>query len=146
MKKTIQRGFTLIEIMVVVVILGILAAMVAPKILSRPDQAKLVIGRADIGTISRALGLYYMDNGIYPSSDQGLEALVKKPTVGPEPKNWRGYLDKVPLDPWKNPFIYDYPGEHGKYDIYSYGTKQDTDKNDAVLTSWDKEVIPNGDK
>ena len=103
-KQRPQRatGFTLIEIMVVVVILGILAAMVAPKILSRPDQAKVTVARSDIETISQALELFRLDNGFYPTMDQGLEALIKKPTAEPEPRNWNpeGYLKKAPLDPW----------------------------------------------
>ncbi|MGB1271662.1 MAG: type II secretion system major pseudopilin GspG [Endozoicomonas sp.] len=119
-----QSGFTLIEIMVVVVILGILAAMVAPKILSRPDQAKVTVAKSDIETISQALELFRLDNGFYPSMDQGLEALVKKPSSTPEARNWNpdGYLKKVPVDPWGNPYMYLQPGNHGKYDLYSLGS------------------------
>ena len=104
-------GFTLIEIMVVVVILGILAALVVPKILSRPDQAKATVARTDIESISQALELYRLDNGVYPSLDQGLEALVERPSSPPVPKSWNpeGYLKKVPLDPWGNPYMYLYP-------------------------------------
>ena len=123
MTRCRQRGFTLIEIMVVVVILGILAAMVAPKILSRPDQAKVTVARSDIETISQALELYRLDNGIYPSLDQGLGALVERPTIAPEPRNWNpdGYLKKTPVDPWGNDYVYLQPGTHGRFDLYSLG-------------------------
>lgn len=141
-KKSVrQGGFTLIEIMVVVVILGILAAMVAPKILSRPDQAKVTVARSDIETLSQSLELFRLDNGFYPSTDQGLEALVKKPTVAPEPRNWNpeGYLKRTPLDPWGNPYLYLQPGNHGKYDLYSQGSdgREGGDGLDADVTNWD---------
>ena len=136
-----QTGFTLIEIMVVVVILGVLAAMVAPKILSRPDQAKVTVARSDIETISQALELFRLDNGFYPSTDQGLEALVKKPTVAPEPRNWNqeGYLKRMPVDPWGNPYLYLQPGNHGKYDLYSQGAdgREGGDDLNADVTNWD---------
>ncbi|KEQ18070.1 type II secretion system major pseudopilin GspG [Endozoicomonas numazuensis] len=120
-QHTKQHGFTLIEIMVVVVILGILAALVAPNILSRPDQAKVTVARSDIEAIAQALELYRLDNGHYPSTDQGLEALVKKPTLSPIPQRWNpeGYLKKKPMDPWGNPYLYLYPGNRGTYDLYS---------------------------
>ncbi|MGI2028337.1 type II secretion system major pseudopilin GspG [Endozoicomonas acroporae] len=116
-----QAGFTLIEIMVVVVILGVLAAMVAPNILSRPDQAKTTVAHSDIEAIAQALELYRLDNGFYPSTDQGLQALVVKPDFAPEPKHWNteGYLKHTPLDPWGNPYLYLYPGNKGTYDLYS---------------------------
>jgi general secretion pathway protein G len=142
MKRQAQRGFTLIEIMVVVVILGILAAMVAPKILSRPDQAKVTVARSDIETISQALELFRLDNGFYPSTDQGLDALVKKPTITPEPRNWNpeGYLKKAPVDPWGNPYIYLQPGNHGKYDLYSQGadSREGGEGLDADVTNWEE--------
>lgn len=137
-----QTGFTLIEIMVVVVILGILAAMVAPKILSRPDQAKVTVARSDIETVSQALELFRLDNGFYPSTDQGLEALVKKPMVAPEPRSWNpeGYLKRMPVDPWGNPYLYLQPGNHGKYDLYSQGAdgREGGDGLDADVTNWDE--------
>lgn len=133
-------GFTLIEIMVVVVILGILAALVVPKILSRPDQAKVTVARTDIESISQALELYRLDNGTYPSLDQGLEALVEKPTTPPLPKNWNpeGYLKKIPQDPWGNPYMYLYPGNHGKYDLYSFGAdgREGGEGLDTDITNW----------
>ena len=135
-------GFTLIEIMVVVVILGILAALVVPKILSRPDQAKATVARTDIESISQALELYRLDNGVYPSLDQGLEALVERPSSPPVPKSWNpeGYLKKVPLDPWGNPYMYLYPGNHSKYDLYSLGAdgREGGEGIDADINNWDK--------
>lgn len=120
------RGFTLIEVMVVVVILGILAAILVPKIMDRPEQAQIIKARQDIRVIESQLNLYKLDNFTYPTTDQGLEALVEKPTTPPEPRQWKqgGYLDRVPLDPWKNPYLYLSPGTHGAIDIYSLGPDQ----------------------
>jgi general secretion pathway protein G len=116
-------GFTLIEVMVVVVILGILAAVVVPKIMSRPEQARLVKVKQDILAIQSALDLYKLDSGIYPSTDQGLAALVKKPTSTPIPQNWKsdGYLRQIPTDPWGEP--YQYLNDDEKLRIFSYGPK-----------------------
>ena len=118
-----QRGFTLIEIMVVIVILGILASVVVPRIMDRPDEAKIVKAKTDIRAIKAALDLYKLDNYNYPSTDQGLDALVNRPTGNPEPRNYKegGYLDRIPNDPWGNPYRYLSPGEHGAVDIYSLG-------------------------
>ena len=118
-----QGGFTLIEIMVVVVILGILAAVVVPRIMDRPDQARITKAKQDIRALEAALNLYRLDNFRYPTTDQGLEALVSKPTSSPEPKNWKsgGYLDRLPKDPWSNPYQYLNPGEHGDFDLYTLG-------------------------
>src|SRR6201994_5217038 len=101
-----QRGFTLIEIMVVIAILGILAALIVPKIMSRPDEARRVAAKQDIGTMMQAMKLYRLDNGRYPTQEQGLRALVKKPTTDPVPNNWKdgGYLDRLPNDPWGNAY------------------------------------------
>lgn len=136
-----EGGFTLIEIMVVVVILGILAAMVAPKILSRPDQAKGTVARSDIETISQALELFRLDNGFYPTLDQGLEALVRQPSSPPEAKSWNpeGYLKKIPVDPWGNPYMYLQPGKHGKFDLYSLGAngREGGEGQDAEIGNWD---------
>jgi general secretion pathway protein G len=120
--RWIQHGFTLIEIMVVVVILGILAAIIIPKISDRPEQARRTKAVMDIKSIETALSLYQMDTGSYPSTEQGLEALVEKPTTGQIPVSYNegGYLKKVPLDPWKNPYIYVCPGAHGDFDLISY--------------------------
>lgn len=116
-----NRGFTLIEIMVVVVILGILGALIVPNIIGRPDEARVTAAQSDIQAISNALELYRLDNSHYPSTDQGLEALVTKPSGYPEPKHWNseGYLKKVPVDPWGEPYIYINEGRN--YEIYSLG-------------------------
>lgn len=118
-----SQGFTLIEVMVVVVILGILAAIVVPKIMSRPEQARMVKVKQDILAIQSALDLYKLDNGVYPTTDQGLEALVKKPTSTPIPHNWKsdGYLQQIPLDPWGEQ--YQYVNDNEKLKIFSYGPK-----------------------
>jgi general secretion pathway protein G len=120
-----QRGFTLIEIMVVIVILGILAMYVAPKLMGRPDEAKQVRAKMDIAAMETALKLYKLDSGIYPGTEQGLQALVQRPESGVVPKKWRqgGYLEKskLPKDPWGNDYIYLSPGLKGEFDIISYG-------------------------
>jgi general secretion pathway protein G len=129
MKMSIARsrrataGFTLIEVMVVVVILGILAAIVVPRIMDRPDEARITKVRNDIRALESALNLYRLDNFRYPTTDQGLRALVERPTGQPEARNWRtgGYIDRLPNDPWGNPYQYVHPGRHGEIDIYSYG-------------------------
>jgi len=116
-----QAGFTLIEIMVVVVILGILAAIVAPNVISRIDDAAITRAKQDIRGIESALKLYYMDNSRYPSTNLGLEALVEQPN-DQSVRNWRGpYLDKLPRDPWNNTYRYLYPGQHGEFDVFTYG-------------------------
>ncbi|MGY0218948.1 type II secretion system major pseudopilin GspG [Endozoicomonadaceae bacterium StTr2] len=136
-----QTGFTLIEIMVVVVILGILAALIVPNIMSRPDQAKVTAARSDIKALSSAMEIYRLDNGHYPSTEQGLEALVSKPSGQPVPRNWNpeGYLKKVPVDPWGNPFIYLSPGNHGQYDVYSLGAdgREGGEGVNAVIGNWE---------
>ncbi|MBN2690082.1 MAG: type II secretion system major pseudopilin GspG [Gammaproteobacteria bacterium] len=117
-----NQGFTLLEIMVVVVILGILAAIVVPKIMGRPDQAKILKVKADIENIGSALDLYNLDNGFYPSTAQGLEALVNEPKADPTPTNWHGYLQSIPVDPWGHEYHYACPGQHNtSYDLYSLG-------------------------
>lgn len=123
MKKQMrkQQGFTLIEIMVVVVILGILAAIVVQKIGGRPEQARVVRAKQDISSIQNAMELYKLDNGFYPSTDQGIDALVTQPTTDPTPQNWHQYLQQLPKDPWGQPYHYLNPGEHGDIDIFTYG-------------------------
>lgn len=116
-----QRGFSLIEIMVVVVILGILASIVVPKIISRPDEARVVKAKQDVLAIQNALDLYKLDNGFYPSTDQGLLALVEKPNTQPTPRDWKPYLKSLPKDPWGRDYLYLNPGQHGDVDVFTLG-------------------------
>jgi general secretion pathway protein G len=134
-----SKGFSLIEIMVVVVILGILSAIIVPQIMSRPDQAREVKARQDILSIQNALDLYKLDNGFYPSTDQGLKALVNKPSGSPDPKHWRQYLKRVPIDPWDNPYLYLNPGQHGEIDIFTYGANGQPGGEgiNAEIGNWD---------
>jgi len=135
-----QQGFTLIEIMVVVVILGILAALIVPKVMGRPDEARIIAARQDIASLAQALKLYRLDNHVYPSTDQGLQALVEKPGTAPAPANWKqgGYLDRLPKDPWGNPYQYLNPGVHGEIDVFSLGADgaPGGDGNNADVGSW----------
>ncbi len=135
-----RQGFTLIEVMIVVVILGILAAVVVPKILDRPDQARITAAKADIAIIMQALKIYRLDNGSYPSTDQGLQALVQKPATNPLPANWKqgGYLERLPSDPWKTPYQYLNPGIKGEIDVYSLGAdgQPGGEGNNADIGSW----------
>lgn len=128
------HGFTLIEVMVVVVILGILAALIVPKIMSRPEQARMVKVKQDIMAIQSALDLYKLDNGFYPSTDQGLDALVVEPTTSPVPSSWKsdGYLESVPVDPWGN--AYQYTNDDEKVKIYSEGPKGKD--SDTPIGNW----------
>ena len=123
LQRRTQGGFTLIEIMVVVVILGILAALVVPQVMNRPDQAKVTVAKGDIKAIGAALDMYKLDNFSYPSTQQGLNALVEKPSGNPQPRNWNrdGYLKRVPKDPWGNDYQYLSPGTQGQFDLYSLG-------------------------
>ena len=133
-------GFTLIEIMVVVVILGILAALIVPKIISRPDEARISAARQDVATLAQALKLYKLDNLAYPTTDQGLQALVNKPAAAPIPTNWKtgGYVERLPKDPWGRDYRYLNPGLHGEIDIYSLGADGEPggEGNDADVGSW----------
>ena len=134
-------GFTLIEILVVVVILGILAAIVVPKVMEHPGEARQVRAKQDIQSIVTALNVYKLDNFVYPSTEQGLDALVTKPSGAPEAPNWKkgGYLDKSPKDPWGKPYLYLHPGSHGDIDVFSYGAdgKPGGDGEDADVGNWD---------
>jgi general secretion pathway protein G len=135
-----SRGFTLIEIMVVILIIGVLAALIVPKVMSRPDEARITAAKQDIATISQALNLYKLDNQRYPTTEQGLMALVKKPTVSPIPINWKseGYLDRMRNDPWGTPYQYLQPGVHGSFDLYSFGADRTAggEGNDADIGNW----------
>ncbi|MBI5048569.1 MAG: type II secretion system major pseudopilin GspG [Deltaproteobacteria bacterium] len=140
-----RRGFTLIELMVVIVILGILAAIIGPRILGRADEAKVTEAKVQIKNLEIAIKMYKLDNGQYPSTEQGLMALVEKPAAGIIPKSWRdgGYLEKrkVPLDPWGKEYVYISPGLHGDYDLFSYGADgiRGGEKFDADIGNWDIE-------
>lgn len=133
-----QSGFTLIELMVVVVILAVLAAFVAPKLMERPDEARIVKAKQDISAISSALKLYKLDNYVYPTTDQGIEALVTEPTEEPLPKHWKAYLEQMPMDPWGNPYLYISPGEHGDFDLYTYGAdaQEGGEGVNATIGNW----------
>ena len=128
-----QGGFTLIEIMVVVVILGILASVVVPRIMDRPDTARITKARLDIQSLEGVLNQYRLDNFVYPSTEQGLEALVEKPSGDPEPSNWNkgGYIKSLPKDPWNRPYLYLSPGEKGDFDLYSLGADGQSGGEDA---------------
>ena len=133
-----QRGFTLIEIMVVVVIMGILAALVVPKLMGRTDDARIVAARQDIATLMQSLNIYKLDNQRYPTTEQGLQALVVKPASGADGWKAGGYIDKVPKDPWGNPYQYLSPGIKGEIDVFSYGAdgQPGGEGNDADIGSW----------
>src|SRR3954462_5245304 len=135
-----QSGFTLLEVMVVVVILGILAALVVPKIISRPDEARIIAAKQDIASLLQALKLYRLDNHRYPSSEQGLQALVVQPTGTPVPPNWKagGYIERLPRDPWGNAYQYLNPGVRGEIDVFSFGADgaPGGEGNDADIGSW----------
>ena len=139
------RGFTLIELMVVIVILGILAGLIIPRIMGRPEEAKRLKANMQIESLETALKLYKLDSGMYPDTEQGLQALVEQPETGTQPKSWRkgGYLDKgkVPKDPWGNEFVYLSPGVHGEYDIISYGADgvSGGDEKNKDINSWEIE-------
>ena len=140
MQGKLQRGFTLIEVMVVIVILGVLAALIVPKVMGRPDEARIVAAKQDIAAISQALKLYRLDNRRYPTTEQGLQALVEKPSAAPVPDNWKtgGYLEKLPKDPWGNPYQYLQPGVHGEFDVFSFGADGQTGGEgvDADIGNW----------
>ena len=139
--RRLQRGFTLIEIMVVVVIIGILGALVVPKLMGKPGEARITAARADISSLMSALKIYKLDNLRYPTTDQGLKSLVEKPTSGPSASSWKtgGYVDKLPKDPWGNQYQYISPGVKGEIDVFSYGAdgQPGGTGDDADIGSWD---------
>ncbi len=131
-------GFTLIELMVVLVIMGVLAALIVPNIIGRTDEARQTAAKTDISSIMQALKLYKLDNGVYPTQEQGLQALVAKPTTAPVPGNWKPYLDKLPNDPWGRPYQYLNPGVKGAVDVFSYGAdgQPGGEGSNADIGSW----------
>ncbi|MBU6503529.1 MAG: type II secretion system protein GspG [Burkholderiaceae bacterium] len=138
LRRRVQAGFTLIELMVVLVIIGVLAALIVPNVLERADEARVTAARTDINNLMQALKLYRLDNQRYPTAEQGLQALLVKPTTPPIPPNWRPYLDKLPNDPWGNPYQYLNPGIKGEVDVMSFGPsgKPGGEGKDAEIGSW----------
>jgi general secretion pathway protein G len=136
--RSATRGFTLIELLVVLVIIGVLAALIVPNVLNRADEARVTAARTDVNNLIQALKLYKLDNQRFPSAEQGLDALVKKPTVGSVPPNWKPYVDKLPNDPWGRAYQYVNPGVKGEIDVFSYGADGQAggEGNDADVGSW----------
>jgi general secretion pathway protein G len=143
LRRRAASGFTLIEVMVVVVILSILAAIVVPNVMSSPDEARIVKAKQDIRALESALNLYRLDNYVYPSTEQGIQALVTRPTTPPEPQNWKaeGYIDRLPSDPWGHPYQYLSPGQNGEFDLYSMGADGQLDGQgvNADVSNWNLE-------
>ena len=136
--RLLQRGFTLIELMVVLVIIGILAALIVPNVLERADEARVTAARTDVNNLMQALKLYKLDNQRFPTGEQGLQALMAKPTAAPIPPNWKRYLDKLPNDPWGRPYQYMNPGVKGEVDVFSYGADGQAggEATNADVGSW----------
>ena len=137
-QQRLRQGFTLIELMVVLVIIGVLAALIVPNVLERADDARSMAAKTDVNNLMQALKLYKLDNQRYPSAEQGLAALIAKPTVGAVPPNWKPYLDKLPNDPWNNPYQYLNPGIKGEVDVLSFGADGQAggDGKNADVGSW----------
>lgn len=140
MRRPADAGFSLLELMVVVVILSILALVIVPRVIDRPDQARAARAQSDIAAIVSAVNLYRLDNFRYPTTEQGLQALVSRPTLEPLPQNWaaNGYMDRVPTDPWGKPYQYLQPGVHGEFDVFTYGADGAPGGSgpDADIGSW----------
>ena len=136
--RSALRGFTLIELMVVLVIIGVLAALIVPNVLDRADDARTTAARTDVANLMQALKLYKLDNQRYPTAEQGLKALVSKPTVNPVPPNWKPYVEKLPNDPWGRPYQYLNPGVKGEIDVMSFGADGQSggEGKDADIGSW----------
>jgi general secretion pathway protein G len=136
--RALQRGFTLIELMVVLVIIGVLAALIVPNVIERADDARVTAAKTDVNNLMQALKLYKLDNQRFPSAEQGLDALVRKPTAGTPPPNWKSYIEKLPMDPWGHPYQYVMPGVKGEVDVYSFGAdgRNGGEGKDADIGSW----------
>ena len=137
-RRRAHLGFTLIELMVVLVIIGVLAALIVPNVMNRADDARVTAARTAVNTLMQALKLYKLDNHRFPTGEQGLQALVARPTVGPAPANWKQYLDKLPNDPWGRPYQYLNPGVKGEIDVMSYGAdgQPGGEGKNADIGSW----------
>ncbi len=137
-RRAVQAGFTLIELMVVLVIIGVLAALIVPNVLDRTDDARATAARTDVNNLVQALKLYRLDNQRYPTAEQGLQALVARPTASPAPASWKPYLDKLPNDPWGRPYQYLNPGVKGEIDVMSLGAdgQPGGEGKDADIGSW----------
>ena len=138
LRRRAQNGFTLIELMVVLLIIGVLAALIVPNVLDRADDARVTAAKTDVSNLMQALKLYKLDNQRYPSAEQGLDALIKRPAAGNVPANWRPYLDKLPADPWGRPYQYIFPGVKGEIDVFSLGADGQAggDGKNADIGSW----------
>jgi general secretion pathway protein G len=137
-RARLAHGFTLIELLVVIAIIGVLAALIVPNVINRADDAKMAAARSDVNMLMQQLKIYRLDNQRYPSAEQGLEALVRKPEVGAIPPNWKPYLDKLPADPWGQPYQYANPGIQGEIDVFSLGAdgQPGGEGPDADIGSW----------
>jgi len=138
LRNTLQRGFTLIELMVVLVIIGVLAALIVPNVIERADDARVTAAKTDVNNLMQALKLYRLDNQRYPTAEQGLQSLLTRPTTGPAAPNWKPYVEKLPNDPWSRPYQYLNPGVKGEIDVFSFGAdgQPGGEGKNADIGSW----------